>query len=198
MKLFTLQGFIMTVSHNLGYPRIGAKRELKKSDGSVLARRTIKAGIGKSRERAKTLSIAYVVARQKALGLDVPVHGEAERNDMVEYFGGQPEGFAFTCFGWVQNYGSRCFKPLIVFGDITRPVAMTVRWTEYAQLLTDKPMMWMVNLMEKALEKIPAEWLWVNPDCGLKTRGWAEVDPALANKVEAANQLRQRYDWALE
>lgn len=290
--------------------------------------------------------IAYVVERQKALGLDVPVHGEAERNDMVEYFGEQLDGFAFTRFGWVQSYGSRCVKPPIIFGDITRPVAMTVRWTEYAQSLTDKPMKgmltgpvtilqwsfvrddqprattcrqialalrdevldlekagihiiqidepalreglplrqhewqayldwavecfrlsaagvedstqihthmcysefndiiaaiaaldadvitietsrsdmelldafqdfaypndigpgvydihtpnipevtWMVDLMEKALEKIPAQRLWVNPDCGLKTRGWAEVEPALANMVEAAKQLRYRH-----
>lgn len=290
--------------------------------------------------------IAYVVERQEALGLDVPVHGEAERNDMVEYFGEQLEGFAFTRFGWVQSYGTRCVKPPIIFGDITRPTPMTVRWSEYAQTLTQKPMKgmltgpvtilqwsfvrddqprattcrqialalrdevvdlekagiqiiqidepalreglplrqhewqayldwavesfqlsaagvadstqihthmcysefndiigaiaaldadvitietsrsdmqllnafqnfaypneigpgvydihtpnipdvaWMVALMEKALEKIPAERLWVNPDCGLKTRGWAEVEPALANMVEAAKILRQRY-----
>ncbi|PCF95090.1 5-methyltetrahydropteroyltriglutamate--homocysteine S-methyltransferase [Vreelandella nigrificans] len=290
--------------------------------------------------------IAYVVERQEALGLDVPVHGEAERNDMVEYFGEQLEGFAFTRFGWVQSYGTRCVKPPIIFGDITRPTPMTVRWSEYAQTLTQKPMKgmltgpvtilqwsfvrddqprattcrqialalrdevvdlekagiqiiqidepalreglplrqhewqayldwavesfqlsaagvadstqihthmcysefndiigaiaaldadvitietsrsdmqlldafqnfaypneigpgvydihtpnipdvaWMVALMEKALEKIPAERLWVNPDCGLKTRGWTEVEPALANMVEAAKILRQRY-----
>ncbi|WP_438456171.1 5-methyltetrahydropteroyltriglutamate--homocysteine S-methyltransferase [Vreelandella venusta] len=312
------------------------------------ARRAFKAGElsqtdyeGRMREE-----IAFVVERQEALGLDVPVHGEAERNDMVEYFGEQLEGFAFTRFGWVQSYGSRCVKPPIIFGDVTRPVPMTVKWSEYAQSLTDKPMKgmltgpvtilqwsfvrddqprattcrqialalrdevldlekagiqiiqidepalreglplrqhewqdyldwavesfqlsaagvkdstqihthmcysefndiigaiaaldadvitietsrsdmelldafqdfaypneigpgvydihtpnipdvaWMVALMEKALEKIPADRLWVNPDCGLKTRGWAEVEPALANMVEAANQLRQRY-----
>lgn len=311
------------------------------------ARRAFKAGElsqtdyeGRMREE-----IAFVVERQQALGLDVPVHGEAERNDMVEYFGEQLEGFAFTRFGWVQSYGSRCVKPPIIFGDVTRPVPMTVKWSEYAQSLTDKPMKgmltgpvtilqwsfvrddqprattcrqialalrdevldlekagiqiiqidepalreglplrqhewqdyldwavesfqlsaagvkdstqihthmcysefndiigaiaaldadvitietsrsdmelldafqdfaypneigpgvydihtpnipdvaWMVALMEKALEKIPAERLWVNPDCGLKTRGWVEVEPALANMVEAANQLRQR------
>ncbi|MFN2409077.1 MAG: 5-methyltetrahydropteroyltriglutamate--homocysteine S-methyltransferase [Halomonas sp.] len=290
--------------------------------------------------------IAYAVERQETLGLDVPVHGEAERNDMVEYFGEQLEGFAFTRFGWVQSYGSRCVKPPIIYGDVTRPAAMTVRWSEYAQTLTDKPMKgmltgpvtilqwsfvrddqprettcrqialalrdevqdleragiriiqidepalreglplrqnewqryldwavtcfrlsasgvdnstqihthmcysefndiigaiaaldadvitietsrsnmelldafqdfaypneigpgvydihtpnipdvaWMVELLEKALEKIPAERLWVNPDCGLKTRTWAEVEPALANMVEAAQQIRKRY-----
>ncbi|MGM8932024.1 5-methyltetrahydropteroyltriglutamate--homocysteine S-methyltransferase [Salinicola halophyticus] len=290
--------------------------------------------------------IAQVVERQAQLGLDVPVHGEAERNDMVEYFGEQLDGFAFTQNGWVQSYGSRCVKPPVIFGDVTRPAAMTVRWSEYAQSLTDKPMKgmltgpvtilqwsfvrddqprattcrqialalrdevadleragiaiiqidepalreglplrqaewqayldwavecfqlsaavvadatqihthmcyaefndiigaiaamdadvitietsrsdmelldafqhfdypneigpgvydihspnipkraWMVDLMTKAAEKIPAERLWVNPDCGLKTRGWAEVEPALANMVEAARELRQRY-----
>ncbi|CAM3852797.1 5-methyltetrahydropteroyltriglutamate--homocysteine S-methyltransferase [Vreelandella rituensis] len=290
--------------------------------------------------------IAYSVARQEALGLDIPVHGEAERNDMVEYFGEQLEGFAFTRFGWVQSYGSRCVKPPVIYGDVSRPAPMTVRWSEYAQTLTDKPMKgmltgpvtilqwsfvrddqprettcrqialalrdevvdleragisiiqidepalreglplrqgqwqaylnwavecfklsasgvrdetqihthmcysefndiigaivaldadvitietsrsdmellaafqdfaypneigpgvydihtpnipevaWMVQLMEKALEKIPTERLWVNPDCGLKTRHWEEVEPALANMVEAAKVLRKRY-----
>lgn len=290
--------------------------------------------------------IAYAVERQEVLGMDVLVHGEAERNDMVEYFGEQLDGFAFTRFGWVQSYGSRCVKPPVIFGDVTRPAAMTVRWSEYAQSLTDKPMKgmltgpvtilqwsfvrddqsrdttcrqialalrdevqdlqragiriiqidepalreglplrqnewqryldwavacfrlsasgvddstqihthmcysefndiigaiaaldadvitietsrsnmelldafqdfaypneigpgvydihtpnipnvaWMVELLEKALQKIPAERLWVNPDCGLKTRGWAEVEPALENMVEAAQQMRQRY-----
>jgi len=297
-------------------------------------------------ERRMREEIALVVERQAQLGLDVPVHGEAERNDMVEYFGEQLDGFAFTHNGWVQSYGSRCVKPPVIFGDVTRPAAMTVRWSEYAQSLTDKPMkgmltgpvtilqwsfvrddqprattcrqialalrdevadleragiaiiqidepalreglplrqaewqayldwavecfqlsaavvadetqihthmcyaefndiigaiaamdadvitietsrsdmelldafqhfdypneigpgvydihspniperVWMVDLMAKAAEKIPAERLWVNPDCGLKTRGWAEVEPALANMVEAARELRKRY-----
>ncbi|SDN82489.1 5-methyltetrahydropteroyltriglutamate--homocysteine S-methyltransferase [Vreelandella arcis] len=312
------------------------------------ARRAFKAGelSQTDYETRMRAEIAYAVERQEALGLDVPVHGEAERNDMVEYFGEQLDGFAFTRFGWVQSYGSRCVKPPVIFGDVTRPAAMTVRWSQYAQTLTDKPMKgmltgpvtilqwsfvrddqsrdttcrqialalrdevldleqagipiiqidepalreglplrqnewqsyldwavecfrlsaagvsdatqihthmcysefndiigaiaaldadvitietsrsdmelldafqdfaypneigpgvydihtpnipdvgWMVDLMEKALEKIPAERLWVNPDCGLKTRGWAEVEPALANMVEAAKQLRQRY-----
>mgnify|MGYP005827835095 CR=1 FL=1 len=312
------------------------------------ARRAFKAGeISQSDYEARMRSdIAYAVERQEALGLDVLVHGEAERNDMVEYFGEQLDGFAFTRFGWVQSYGSRCVKPPIIFGDVTRPDAMTVRWSTYAQTLTDKPMKgmltgpvtilqwsfvrddqprdttcrqialalrdevqdleragiriiqidepalreglplrqqewqdyldwavacfrltasvvddstqihthmcysefndiigaiaaldadvitietsrsnmelldafqdfaypnemgpgvydihtpnipdvaWMVDLLEKALEKMPAERLWVNPDCGLKTRTWAEVEPALANMVQAARQIRQRY-----
>ena len=82
---------------------------------------------------------------QEALGLDVFVHGEPERNDMVEYFGEQLEGYAFTQFGWVQSYGSRCVKPPIIFGDISRPKAMTVEWTKYAQSLTEKPMKGMLT-----------------------------------------------------
>jgi len=287
--------------------------------------------------------IAHTISAQEELGLDVLVHGEAERNDMVEYFGEQLEGFVFSRFGWVQSYGSRCVKPPILFGDIQRPHAMTPRWTQYAQSLTSKPvkgmltgpvtilnwsfvrddqprkdtclqlalairqevldleragvriiqideaalreglplkqsawqeyLQWAVDafrisangvadgtqihthmcysefndiiadiarmdadvitietsrsdmellaafdqvnypndigpgvydihspnkptveqiieLMQKAADKIPAERLWVNPDCGLKTRQWAEVLPALRNMVSAAQQLR--------
>lgn len=292
---------------------------------------------------AMQAEIARSVREQEALGLDVFVHGEAERNDMVEYFGEQLDGYAFSQFGWVQSYGSRCVKPPILFGDISRPKAMTVEWSQYAQSLTDKPMkgmltgpvtilnwsfvrddqprattcyqlalaireevldlekagvrviqideaalreglplrraQWqhyldwavtafritangvgdetqihthmcysefndiiasiadmdadvitietsrsdmelldafdhfnypneigpgvydihspnipdqqhMVQLMKKAAERIPAERLWVNPDCGLKTRQWNEVIPALTNMVEAARVLR--------
>ena len=287
--------------------------------------------------------IAYCVEQQEALGLDVLVHGEAERNDMVEYFGEQLEGYVFSRFGWVQSYGSRCVKPPILFGDITRPNAMTVDWIKYAQSLTDKPLKGMLtgpvtilnwsfvrddqprrdtclqlalavreevqdlekadvgiiqideaalreglplrqsdwntylewaieafrisangveddtqihthmcysefndiiaaiarmdadvitietsrsamelldafkgfeypndigpgvydihspnipqaeqvtDLMKKAAERIPAERLWVNPDCGLKTRRWEEVIPALEAMVSAAKELR--------
>jgi len=295
-------------------------------------------------QAAMQAEIARSVREQEALGLDVLVHGEAERNDMVEYFGEQLEGYAFSQFGWVQSYGSRCVKPPILFGDISRPKAMTVEWTRYAQSLTAKPMKGMltgpvtilnwsfvrddqprsasckqlalaireevldleqagvhviqideaalrkglplrksqwqeyldwavesfritangvadqtqihthmcysefndiiasiagmdadvitietsrsdmelldafdsfnypneigpgvydihspniptqeqiVQLMKKAAERIPAGRLWVNPDCGLKTRQWAEVLPALANMVAAARVLRQ-------
>ena len=89
--------------------------------------------------------IAYCIEQQEALGLDVLVHGEAERNDMVEYFGEQLEGYVFSRFGWVQSYGSRCVKPPILFGDITRPNAMTVDWTKYAQSLTNKPLKGMLT-----------------------------------------------------
>jgi 5-methyltetrahydropteroyltriglutamate--homocysteine methyltransferase len=292
---------------------------------------------------AMRAEIARCVREQEALGLDVLVHGEAERNDMVEYFGEQLEGYAFSQFGWVQSYGSRCVKPPIMFGDISRPKAMTVEWIQYAQSLTRKPMKGMltgpvtilnwsfvrddqprsvscfqlalaireevldleragvrviqideaalreglplrraqwqtyldwavesfritangvqddtqihthmcysefndiiaaiadmdadvitietsrsdmelldafdsfqypneigpgvydihspniptqehiVSLMRKAAERIPAKRLWVNPDCGLKTRQWAEVIPALQNMVAAAKTLR--------
>jgi 5-methyltetrahydropteroyltriglutamate--homocysteine methyltransferase len=296
-----------------------------------------------SYKAAMRAEIARSVREQEALGLDVLVHGEAERNDMVEYFGEQLEGYAFSRFGWVQSYGSRCVKPPILFGDINRAQAMTVEWSSYAQSLTDKPMKGMltgpvtilnwsfvrddqprsvscrqlalairaevldleragvrviqideaalreglplrraewqhyldwavecfriaangvldttqihthmcysefndiiaaiaamdadvitietsrsnmelldafehfsypneigpgvydihspnipsrehiVQLMRKAAERIPAERLWVNPDCGLKTRQWKEVLPALANMVAAAKELR--------
>ena len=292
---------------------------------------------------AMQAEIACSVREQEALGLDVFVHGEAERNDMVEYFGEQLDGYAFSQFGWVQSYGSRCVKPPILFGDISRPKVMTVVWIKYAQSLTTKPMkgmltgpvtilnwsfvrddqprsvsckqialaireevldlekadvrviqideaalreglplrktQWqeylawavesfritangvadetqihthmcysefndiiaaiadmdadvitietsrsdmelldvfdhfnypneigpgvydihspnipteqhMVDLMRKAAERIPAERLWINPDCGLKTRQWSEVIPALKNMVAAANTLR--------
>ncbi|MFN3987787.1 MAG: 5-methyltetrahydropteroyltriglutamate--homocysteine S-methyltransferase [Rhodocyclaceae bacterium] len=293
---------------------------------------------------AMQAEIARAVREQEALGLDVLVHGEAERNDMVEYFGEQLDGYAFSQFGWVQSYGSRCVKPPILFGDISRPRPMTVEWITYAQSLTDKPMKGMltgpvtilnwsfvrddqprslsckqlalaireevldlekagvsiiqideaalreglplrkaqwqdyldwavesfritangvrdetqihthmcysefndiieaiagmdadvitietsrsdmelldafddfnypneigpgvydihspnipneahvVQLMQKAAERIPPERLWVNPDCGLKTRQWAEVIPALRNMVAAARRLRE-------
>jgi len=292
---------------------------------------------------AMRTEIERSVREQEALGLDVLVHGEAERNDMVEYFGEQLDGYAFSQFGWVQSYGSRCVKPPILFGDISRPKAMTVEWIKYAQSLTSKPMKGMltgpvtilnwsfvrddqprsvscyqlalaireevldlekagvrviqideaalreglplrksqwqeylnwavesfritangvddetqihthmcysefndiiasiadmdadvitietsrsdmelldafdnfnypnqigpgvydihspniptqehiVQLMRKAAERIPASRLWVNPDCGLKTRQWEEVLPALTNMVAAAKTLR--------
>lgn len=89
--------------------------------------------------------IRYCVDQQEQLGFDVFVHGEAERNDMVEYFGEQLEGYAFSRNGWVQSYGSRCVKPPILYGDISRPRAMTVQWTKFAQSLTEKPMKGMLT-----------------------------------------------------
>lgn len=96
-------------------------------------------------EAAMKKEIAYVVKVQEDLDIDVPVHGEAERNDMVEYFGEQLDGYTFTQFGWVQSYGSRCVKPPIIYGDVVRPKAMTVAWSSYAQTLTKKPMKGMLT-----------------------------------------------------
>ncbi len=85
------------------------------------------------------------VAFQESVGLDVLVHGEPERNDMVEYFGEMLKGFAFTQNGWVQSYGSRCVKPPLIFGDVSRPKAMTVSWSAYAQSKTQKHMKGMLT-----------------------------------------------------
>lgn len=82
---------------------------------------------------------------QNDIGIDVPVHGEFERNDMVEYFGEQLDGYVFSKNGWVQSYGSRCVKPPIIYGDVARPKAMTVKWTTFAQSLTNKPMKGMLT-----------------------------------------------------
>jgi 5-methyltetrahydropteroyltriglutamate--homocysteine methyltransferase len=89
--------------------------------------------------------IKRVIGFQESIGLDVLVHGEPERNDMVEYFGEQMDGYLFTKLGWVQSYGSRCVKPPVIWGDIARPAPMTVRWSSYAQSLTDKPVKGMLT-----------------------------------------------------
>ena len=89
--------------------------------------------------------ITKTVALQEEIGLDVLVHGEFERNDMVEYFGEQLAGFAFTEHGWVQSYGTRYVKPPIIYGDVSRPRAMTVRWSSYAQSLTKQPVKGMLT-----------------------------------------------------
>lgn len=89
--------------------------------------------------------IQDVVAFQEMIDIDVLVHGEPERNDMVEYFGEQLAGYAFSQNGWVQSYGTRCVKPPIIFGDVSRPKAMTVEWSAYAQSLTKRPMKGMLT-----------------------------------------------------
>lgn len=96
-------------------------------------------------EAAMKKEIELVVREQEKLDLDVLVHGEPERNDMVEYFGELLDGFAFTKFGWVQSYGSRCVKPPVIYGDVVRPEPMTVRWSQYAQSLTQKVMKGMLT-----------------------------------------------------
>ncbi|HCT39599.1 MAG TPA: 5-methyltetrahydropteroyltriglutamate--homocysteine S-methyltransferase [Moraxellaceae bacterium] len=111
------------------------------------ARAMLKAGTlsASAYEAAMKTEIAYAVREQEVLGLDVLVHGEAERNDMVEYFGEQLSGFAFTQHGWVQSYGSRCVKPPVIVGDVSRPKPMTVKWAEYAQSLTSRYMKGMLT-----------------------------------------------------
>ena len=103
--------------------------------------------------------IAATVKFQEEIGLDVLVHGEFERTDMVEYFGLQLSGFAFTQHGWVQSYGSRCVRPPIIYGDVSRPAPMTVKWSTYAQSLTSKPMKGMLTGPVTILE-----WSFVRDD----------------------------------
>ncbi|NLF24373.1 MAG: 5-methyltetrahydropteroyltriglutamate--homocysteine S-methyltransferase [Deltaproteobacteria bacterium] len=105
------------------------------------ARAVFKSGASSAAEYQSFLKkeIRKVVAFQEELGLDLLVHGEPERADMVEYFGERLDGFLFTSRGWVQSYGSRCVRPPIIFGDVSRPAPMTVEWATYAQSLTEKP-----------------------------------------------------------
>ncbi|MEW8102058.1 MAG: 5-methyltetrahydropteroyltriglutamate--homocysteine S-methyltransferase [Candidatus Thiodiazotropha endolucinida] len=98
-----------------------------------------------SYKKAMQQEIAYCIRQQEEIGLDVLVHGEPERNDMVEYFGEQLDGFAFMEHAWVQSYGSRCVKPPIIYGDIERHHCMTGEWTDYAQSLTTKPLKGMLT-----------------------------------------------------
>lgn len=99
------------------------------------------------------------LAWQEEIGIDVLVHGEFERNDMVEYFGEQLEGFAFTKNGWVQSYGSRCVKPPIIFGDVSRPHPMTVYWSEFAQSQTKK---WVKGMLTGPVTIL--QWSFVRDD----------------------------------
>ncbi|WP_407276234.1 5-methyltetrahydropteroyltriglutamate--homocysteine S-methyltransferase [Halothiobacillus sp. DCM-1] len=96
-------------------------------------------------EAAMQAEIRHVIEVQERIGLDALVHGEAERNDMVEYFGEQLDGFAFTQEGWVQSYGSRCVKPPIIWGDVSRSQPMTVAWSRFAQSLSNKPVKGMLT-----------------------------------------------------
>lgn len=111
------------------------------------ARASWKAGklSGKEYETFLEQKTRECVEYQVKADIDVPVHGEFERNDMVEYFGEQLAGFTFSSNGWVQSYGSRCVKPPIIFGDVSRPTPMTVRWSKFAQTLTDRPMKGMLT-----------------------------------------------------
>src|SRR5699024_50331 len=89
--------------------------------------------------------VQRVIRTQEELGLDVLVHGEPERNDMVQYFSEFLEGFISTTYGWVQSYGSRCVRPPILYGDVARPTPMSVEWSEFAQQQTEKPVKGMLT-----------------------------------------------------
>lgn len=132
--------------------------------------------------QAMQAEIKAVVDHQHALGLDVLVHGEAERNDMVEYFGEQLAGFAFTQNGWVQSYGSRCVKPPIIVGDVSRPRPMTVEWSAYAQSLTSKTMKGMLTGPITILQ-----WSFVRDD---QPRALTSRQIALAIRDEVADLER--------
>ncbi len=158
--------------------------------------------------------ITDAVRWQEEIGLDVLVHGEFERNDMVKYFGEQLSGFAFTKHGWVQSYGSRCVAPPIIWGDVSRPAPMTVRWSSYAQSLTSRPMKGMLTGPVTMLQ-----WSFVRDDlpraqvCAqialairdevqdLETAGIAVIqvdEPAFREGLPLRARDRQAYlDWAV-
>ena len=123
--------------------------------------------------------IRQVIEHQEALGLDVLVHGEAERNDMVEFFGEQLWGFCFTQNGWVQSYGSRCVKPPVIYGDVARPEPMTVDTARYAQSLTKKPVKGMLTGPVTILQ-----WSFVRDD---QPRAQTALQIALAVREEVAD-----------
>ena len=129
-------------------------------------------------ERFMKKEIAETVKYQEEIGLDVLVHGEAERTDMVEYFGFQLEGFAFTKNGWVQSYGSRCVRPPIIYGDVSRPKPMTVAWSTYAQSLTSKAMKGMLTGPVTILE-----WSFVRDDQP-RSATCNQIALALRNEVQ--------------
>ena len=130
-------------------------------------------------EAAMRREIELAVREQEKLDIDVLVHGEAERNDMVEYFGEQLQGFAFTANGWVQSYGSRCVKPPVLFGDVARPAAMTVAWSAYAQSLTVRPVKGMLTGPVTILQ-----WSFVRDD---QPRAATALQIALAIRDEVAD-----------
>lgn len=120
-----------------------------------------------------------VIRLQEQLDIDVLVHGEFERNDMVEYFGEQLAGYAFTQYGWVQSYGSRCVKPPIIYGDVYRPADMTVRWSSYAQSLTDRPVKGMLTGPVTILQ-----WSFVRNDQPRSTTTY-QIALAILDEVQA-------------
>ena len=123
-------------------------------------------------------STEHCIREQERIGLDVLVHGEFERNDMVEYFADFLQGFAFTENGWVQSYGSRCVKPPVIYGDVSRPHAMTVEWSSYARSLTDRPMKGMLTGPITILQ-----WSFVRDDIPRKQTAW-QIALALRDEVQ--------------
>jgi 5-methyltetrahydropteroyltriglutamate--homocysteine methyltransferase len=123
--------------------------------------------------------IERTVRFQEEIDLDVLVHGEIERADMVEYFGEQMEGFAFTHHGWVQSFGTRCVKPPVIFGDVRRPRPISVRWSQYAKSLTSRPMKGMLTGPITILQ-----WSFVRDD---QPRRDTAFQIALAVRDEAAD-----------
>lgn len=117
------------------------------------------------------------IRKQEAIGLDVLVHGEFERNDMVEYFAEYLDGFAFTANGWVQSYGSRCVKPPVIYGDVSRREPMTVEWSSFARSLTSKPMKGMLTGPITVLQ-----WSFVRDDQPRKKTAW-QIALALRDEV---------------
>ena len=122
-------------------------------------------------------AIAQCIHEQERIGLDVLVHGEFERNDMVEYFAEFLDGFAFTENGWVQSYGSRCVKPPVIYGDVSRPAPMTLKWTDYARSLTSRPMKGMLTGPITILQ-----WSFVRNDIPRQQTAW-QIALALRDEV---------------
>ena len=145
-----------------------------------LLRRRLRSGEIETDEYVKGVKeiIKETVEIQESLGLDILVHGEAERNDMVEYFGELLNGFAFTSHGWVQSYGSRCVKPPIIYGDVFRESKMTVDWSAYAQSLTTKPMKGMLTGPVTILK-----WSFVRDDISNREVAY-QIALALRDEVE--------------
>lgn len=130
-------------------------------------------------DKAITEETESAIRLQETLDIDVLVHGEFERNDMVEYFGEQLAGYAFTQYGWVQSYGSRCVKPPIIYGDVYRPEDMTVRWSAYAQSLTDRPVKGMLTGPVTILQ-----WSFVRNDQPRSTTTY-QIALAILDEVQA-------------
>lgn len=158
--------------------------------------------------------IASLIRLQEDIGLDVLVHGEVERNDMVQYFAELLEGFAATTNGWVQSYGSRAVRPPILYGDVSRPAPMTVEWTGYAQTLTDRPVKGMVTgpmtmlarsfcRSDLAMPEVAAQLALVVRDevADLEEAGIAIVqidEPAIRELLPRRGAHRESYlDWAV-